>query len=637
MTEKPLLFADLPALFEVAETCANWSAVLMKLETLAKTGKLNPLPDWLAVEILWMAVQFEQMLLQPKQPVKKKEAKKKLTALKKLACWQQVVHFDKQFPLVDGDYLASQGVSAKPKTLSQFLALADSKAVSPHRLFNLSRYCSLHRLDKALQHPVVHFFRHSSGYQSGASATVPYFDVEWYRQTYLQGQAYRHPLLHYLQNFQKLKFQPAPHFYSDYVRQTQKLAADVEPLSFYLQALAEQGLDFCLNGFSPCPYFDRAFYLAQYPDIKVSAENGKLEPFQHFSTWGLTEDRCADPWFTPDMFRPALLPDFLGKKRQAVLVLGMHRSGTSALTRVINLLGMALPAHLVDPDAGNETGYWESFELAAMYHDRILAEFGSRWDDPLPIAARHRHSDAWFRYRLVLAYFIVREFAQVEGFVLKDPRMCKLVPLWLEALHDLNIEVKVVLPVRNPLEIAGSLAARDGFSPEKVFLLWLHYVLDAERDTRGLMRCIVSYSDLLTQPEQVVAAMANRCQMEWPNDNQETLDDIRNFINPNQYRQRLNEDWLTDGSVSAWVVQVYQALKGWSQGVAADEGADRRVLDGVGKEIALANALHGQIIADQQRDLQALFMLYQQKKVQIQQLFEQNADMEVLVKQNGLK
>src|SRR5271163_4686483 len=65
---------------------------------------------------------------------------------------------------------------------------------------------------------------------------------------------------------------------------------------------------------------------------------------------------------------------------QALLVLGMHRSGTSALTRVFSLLGANLPKSVIGPDLNNQAGYWESVELNII-HDELLASAGSQWDD----------------------------------------------------------------------------------------------------------------------------------------------------------------------------------------------------------------------------------------------------------------
>ena len=66
-----------------------------------------------------------------------------------------------------------------------------------------------------------------------------------------------------------------------------------------------------------------------------------------------------------------------------VFVLGMHRSGTSVATRLINLLGVPAPIEedLLPPDRGNPTGYWESSSLVA-YNDRLLEVLGSEMTCP---------------------------------------------------------------------------------------------------------------------------------------------------------------------------------------------------------------------------------------------------------------
>src|SRR5262245_37750610 len=66
--------------------------------------------------------------------------------------------------------------------------------------------------------------------------------------------------------------------------------------------------------------------------------------------------------------------------RQALLVLGMHRSGTSAITRIFNLLGADLPKNLMSSGPGNELGHWESNDLVII-HDDLLTSAGSKWDD----------------------------------------------------------------------------------------------------------------------------------------------------------------------------------------------------------------------------------------------------------------
>jgi O-antigen biosynthesis protein len=65
----------------------------------------------------------------------------------------------------------------------------------------------------------------------------------------------------------------------------------------------------------------------------------------------------------------------------------MHRSGTSALTRVLNLLGVDLGEHLMPAAAGNnDMGFWEHAEIVGL-HDQVLAALDRRWSDPRPLPA----------------------------------------------------------------------------------------------------------------------------------------------------------------------------------------------------------------------------------------------------------
>src|SRR5581483_5443085 len=90
------------------------------------------------------------------------------------------------------------------------------------------------------------------------------------------------------------------------------------------------------------------------------------------------------------------------------------------------------------------------------------------------------------------------EYGDSTLFVVKDPRLCRLIPLWLAALERYGARPSFVITTRNPLEVAGSLRARNGFSATKSYLLWLRHLLDAERDSRGFPRVFTSYEQLLS-------------------------------------------------------------------------------------------------------------------------------------------
>lgn|GEM_PF-796042 len=197
-------------------------------------------------------------------------------------------------------------------------------------------------------------------------------------------------------------------------------------------------------------------------------------------------------------------------QRTAILVVGMHRSGTSAITRTISLMGAALPADLIPPGPiENPRGFWESASVIEN-HDRFLAQAGSRWDDPLPIAEHWFVSPAAAACRDEIVAILHRQVGSAPCFVIKDPRLCRLLPIWKSALDSMGLRTVAVLPVRDPAAVALSLRVRNGFSREKSLALWLVHSLLAERATRDWPRIFVRYDDFIADPVRAAKAMAGR-------------------------------------------------------------------------------------------------------------------------------
>lgn len=114
-----------------------------------------------------------------------------------------------------------------------------------------------------------------------------------------------------------------------------------------------------------------------------------------------------------------------GANTQGILVLGMHRSGTSACTRVLNMLGCALSHKLLGAGDGNESGHWEAIEAVAL-NDEILSSAGSSHDDWGPINPDWRRS-AIRSHMIGRAKQIVAEHLEIGPlFAIKDPRICRL-------------------------------------------------------------------------------------------------------------------------------------------------------------------------------------------------------------------
>ncbi|MCE9522603.1 MAG: hypothetical protein K8S25_09255 [Alphaproteobacteria bacterium] len=244
--------------------------------------------------------------------------------------------------------------------------------------------------------------------------------------------------------------------------------------------------------------------------------------------------------------------------RTAILVLGMHRSGTSALTRLVNFLGAALPQHLIPASKSNPRGQWESKPLVAL-QDELLAGLDSSWDDWRAPPPRWRESDvaAGFAGRIRLA--IDEEYGNAPMFVLKDPHVCRTLPYWMSILEKSGIRSAPLIIIRNPLEVAESLRERDGISFEKAMLLWLRHYLDVEYETRHLQRNIVTFDALLEDWKLLAVQSASRLGVTWTR--QPPMQDVREFLDNELHNHRSTQAELeAHTEVPYWVKAAYRAL-----------------------------------------------------------------------------
>jgi hypothetical protein len=183
-------------------------------------------------------------------------------------------------------------------------------------------------------------------------------------------------------------------------------------------------------------------------------------------------------------------------RRQALVVAGMHRSGTSAMARLLSLSGATLPERVMDPGPDNPLGYWEPWEMVAL-DDEILEAVDSRWDNVFAVKDNDRAWAARGRFLDKAKDFLTHNFGDQDLLVMKDPRSSILARFWRQALNEIAVDPVYVIMVRHPLEVADSLLARNGSPRAKSLLLWTSYMLAVERDTRDAPRIFVTYSDML--------------------------------------------------------------------------------------------------------------------------------------------
>ena len=216
--------------------------------------------------------------------------------------------------------------------------------------------------------------------------------------------------------------------------------------------------------------------------------------------------------------------------KKALLVVGMHRSGTSALAGALSILGVDVGEDLLPAKSGeNERGFFELKEVHA-FHDRLLLSGGRTWDTPWTLPPSWLDRFATPSSKAELIEILERNFADSNLWAVKDPRLCQLLPLWREVLADLGVDVVVIHIVREPGAVARSLANRNAFPAEKSGALWLDYNLTAENDSRGLQRAFVSYETLLDQKMATLEDLGAQLEIAWPRRANSIAADIEDFL-----------------------------------------------------------------------------------------------------------
>lgn len=240
----------------------------------------------------------------------------------------------------------------------------------------------------------------------------------------------------------------------------------------------------------------------------------------------------------------------------AIVVAGAHRSGTSAWTRVLNLLGAALPKTLIGSGPGNERGHWEPARLVNI-HDSMFDSIATRWDDWRALdwgrlAPRQRAG-----YRRQIAGVIGEEFGRSPLMVIKDPRICRLIPFYLPVFTHLSIDARFLIVLRNPLAVAASHGRRDGMTLPFASLLWLAQMLDAERATRHCRRTFASYEHLLADWRAATHHAAKELTISWSGSQQRAAV-VDAYLSHELEHFRFSRAELdANTQISAWVKTAY--------------------------------------------------------------------------------
>jgi len=248
------------------------------------------------------------------------------------------------------------------------------------------------------------------------------------------------------------------------------------------------------------------------------------------------------------------------QQKHIVVVLGMHRSGTSVITRGLEVIGINLGDHLLSPAADNRKGFWEDVDINALNID-LLRVVGHDWHTLTPVLPDELASPAVGEFKLRAVEILRNKLSTTNCFGLKDPRIPRLLPFWQDVFAHLQVRVSYVIACRNPMSVARSLAKRDGFDLEKGYYLWLEHMLQSLVQTANQPRIVVDYDRLMEDPTGQLQRIAQNLGLTFDSESPEFAEYHTQFLEDSLRHTRYRmEDLHLDKSIPPIVIELYKIL-----------------------------------------------------------------------------
>jgi glycosyltransferase involved in cell wall biosynthesis len=285
-----------------------------------------------------------------------------------------------------------------------------------------------------------------------------------------------------------------------------------------------------------------------------------------------------------------------------IVVLGMHRGGTSAVARGVNAFGVSLGHNLMPPAVdNNEKGFWEDIEVSSL-NDQVLAALGCNWHSLRQIDAAEFANPGLELWRRNARKLLEDKFGKGTQFAFKDPRTSRLLPFWQAVFAEMALEERYVIVLRNPLSVGESLNARGGMPAEQSALLWLGHMIPAVSHTAERKRVLIDYDRLLDAPDREVKRLGSLLGAERDKKLERELAEYKEeFLAAELRHTRFDADALAAApGVPPLTVETYRLLL-----AAARDGAESRIEHAAWRRIEEAFAALGPLCSLLDREIRA--------------------------------
>lgn len=225
-------------------------------------------------------------------------------------------------------------------------------------------------------------------------------------------------------------------------------------------------------------------------------------------------------------------------KKEIIIVLGVQRSGTSAITKALSVLDTDLGNSFIDKhDIVNSTGFWEDSDIYDL-NKNILRYLGIEWSSLRDVNIDDFSNNELDNFATQAFDILSSKIKSDTPFVLKEPRITKLLPFWFYVFDKYNFSCKYVISLRKPNDVISSFSRLNGVmvselesTPDYVSLLWVSYLLMTLDVIENEKYIIVNYDDLLTNPKEVIFTISEKLDIPYDNNKLDVF--CEEFLNKN--------------------------------------------------------------------------------------------------------
>ncbi|MBU0633403.1 hypothetical protein KKA17_12280 [bacterium] len=229
------------------------------------------------------------------------------------------------------------------------------------------------------------------------------------------------------------------------------------------------------------------------------------------------------------------------ENKTVILILGMHRSGTSAMGGVLHTLGINMGDNLFHATEDNKKGYYEDKDIVQL-NEKLFYMLTSSWHDIFLLEDNWWNDEKFKSIENEALELIKNKLGNNSTIGIKDPRMCILFPFWENIFHTLALDIKCIYIFRHPIEVAKSLEKRNGFSEAKSILLWLKYNYYALKYIQNYQNVIISYPQLFTDLSTKLTQCYKVFGISYFENYIKVKDDLLSFIDKSLHRNIIKAD-----------------------------------------------------------------------------------------------